>query len=89
MEARLVNMPALQKLDARARELFSEDVAVRQAQRILAEKHRRWAQNSLQAIRGVGSTSYDFDTLGSVELVGSTSSLLGDDQEDSHGLGML
>ena len=45
------------KLDQRARELFSEDVAVRQARRILAEKHRRRAQSSFEAITGKASAS--------------------------------
>ena len=55
------------KLDQRARELFSEDVAVRQAQRILAEKHRRRAQSSFEAITGKASAE-NFDTLGTARV---------------------
>lgn len=40
MEARLGNIGALQNLHAIAQKFFSEDVVVREAQRILAEKHR-------------------------------------------------
>eukprot|EP00622_Pseudochattonella_farcimen_P001163 FR735787.1.p1 GENE.FR735787.1~~FR735787.1.p1 ORF type:complete len:157 (+),score=23.38 FR735787.1:44-472(+) len=64
MEAKLVNIPALQQLDARARELFSEDAATRQAQRILAAKHA--AARSLDLARGgIVSTSFKFDILSS------------------------
>ena len=55
MEARLGNIGALQNLHAIAQKFFSEDVVVREAQRILAEKHKAkpldWGSNSALATR--------------------------------------
>ena len=57
------------------------DAKVRQAQRILAEKHRRWAETSLATLG-----RQNFDTLGTEELVNSGSPLLGDVEDASLGL---